>query len=47
MFYVDGRFFGQLKVQDLQHHKSLSFDGKQHPKNIWFLDVKITPDFCS
>ena len=21
---------------DLQHHKSLIFDGKQHPKNIWF-----------
>ena len=21
---------------DLQHHKVLIFDGKQHPKNIWF-----------
>jgi hypothetical protein len=20
----------------LQHHNFLSFDGKQHPKNIWF-----------
>ena len=20
----------------LQHHKFLIFDGKQHPKNIWF-----------
>ena len=30
---------GQPKVQEaysLHHRKFLTFDGKQHPKNIWF-----------
>ena len=45
IFHVEHRFFGQPKVQvRLQHHKFLSFDGKQHPKNIGYMDVKITPE---
>ena len=37
IFHVEHGFFGQQKVQvGLQHHNFLIFDGKQHPKNIWF-----------
>jgi hypothetical protein len=32
-----GRVFWPTKgTGALQHHKFLIFDGKQHPKNIWF-----------
>ena len=32
------RFFWPTKgTGGLQHHKFLTFDGKQHPKNIWLL----------
>ena len=32
-----GRVFWPTKgTGGLQHHKFLIFDGKQHPKNIWF-----------
>jgi hypothetical protein len=27
----------------LQHHKFLIFDGKQHPKNIWFCGYQDHP----
>ena len=34
---VEDGFFGQRKVSGgFQHRKFLTFDGKQHPKNIWF-----------
>ena len=32
-----GRVFWPTKgTRGLQHHEFLIFDGKQHPKNIWF-----------
>ena len=35
--HVDDGFFWPTKgTGGLQHHKFLIFDGKQHPKNIWF-----------
>ena len=37
IFNVGDGFFGPTKgTRGLQHHKFLIFDGKQHPKNIWF-----------
>ena len=47
IFHGENGLFGQPKVQEF-----LIFDGKLHPKNIWFhvgssMDVKITPDFYS
>ena len=34
---IEHRFFWPTKgTGGLQHHKFLIFDGKQHPKNIWF-----------
>ena len=36
-FHGEDGFFGPPKVQEgLQNHNFLIFDGKQHPKNIWF-----------
>ena len=33
----EDKFFGPTKgTGGLEHHKFLIFDGKQHPKNIWF-----------
>ena len=33
----EDNFLGPTKgTGGLQHHKFLIFDGKQHPKNIWF-----------
>ena len=44
-FHGEDGFFGPPKVQEgFKHHKFLSFDGKQHPKNIGYMDVKITPE---
>ena len=38
IFHGENGLFGQPNVRTggLQHHNFLIFDGKQHPKNIWF-----------
>jgi hypothetical protein len=37
-YFLDAVFHQNAKIQNggLQHHIFLFFDGKQHPKNIWF-----------
>ena len=41
IFHVEDGFFGQPKVQEAyNYHIFLIFDGKQHPKNIWFRGLK-------
>ena len=37
IFHVEHRFFGQQGTGGLPYHKFWIFDGKQHPKNIWFI----------
>ena len=38
IFHGENGFFGQPKVQEayVKHDTVFIFDGKQHPKNIWF-----------